>query len=497
MVSLSIQTLLLMAVAYFLGAALACIIRRSLSPAVRPVVATAGGTSAERRVDPLPEAVRRDEQAAAAVARVQAAAAAATAAASGTTATLVVPAAASLPTAPTPVVSAPPGPQDLKSIQGIDAATEARLKALGITGFEQIAAWQRDDVVRIGKELGQKGRVARENWIEQAQILAKGGQTLFSVRRARGEGSTASPTPDEGVPRLPPAPGPAPLLPLPMSRVGVAAVVIAPPAEAPHSAATAPAPPTDSPPLVSERAAFARGSAVPIRPVEVPTHDKLQRISGIDAELEQKLNALGALRYAHIAQWSPAEVELVDRKLGLAGRVSRENWIEQAHILSRGGDTRFSLEFDRPAGAPTPPAPAGPPPRPIKLPDAIRAHEAAKAAGRTDLGSLRSVRSEVYQDATEPGPEAARRVAGRKLARSTQADDLKRIRGIGVLIEKKLNALGVATYDDIANWSSEDIDRISHQLDFKGRIQRENWVEQARILSAGGDTDFSRRMDRK
>ena len=78
-----------------------------------------------------------------------------------------------------------------------------------------------------------------------------------------------------------------------------------------------------------------------------------------------------------------------------------------------------------------------------------------------------------------------------------KSDDLKRIRGVGVLIEKRLNALGV---DDlqrhVANWTSGDIDRISQTLDFKGRIERENWVEQARILSSGGHTEFSRRVDR-
>jgi predicted flap endonuclease-1-like 5' DNA nuclease len=81
-------------------------------------------------------------------------------------------------------------------------------------------------------------------------------------------------------------------------------------------------------------------------------------------------------------------------------------------------------------------------------------------------------------------------------ASSGRPDDLKRIRGIGVLIEKRLNALGITTYTEVANWSSSDIDRISQTLDFKGRIERENWVEQARILSSGGHTEFSRRFDR-
>lgn len=456
MVVLSIQAVLLMAAAYFLGAAFACMIRRGLSPAVRATPAINAGAPSQEPV-PVPA-----------------------------------PAPAPVTVAPVPAVAQPvlaavSGPQDLRRIQGIDAATEARLKGLGIERYEQIAAWKRADVERIGQALGQKGRVARENWIEQAHVLAGGGQTLFSVRRARGEGSTAAPTPDEG------APAPRAPLPLPMSRVGVSAMVIAPPAASPPQAASVAtaAPPT--PPSVSDRAAFARG-AVPIRPAATPARDSLQRIGGVTAEIEQKLNALGVARYSEIAQWSPADVERIDKELGLGGRISRENWIEQAHILGRGGDTRFSRELERRGQAQVP---AGPPPRPIKLPDAIREHEAASAAGRTDLGALRSVRSEAYQDTSEPGPEAARRVAARKVARGAQADDLKRIRGIGVLIERKLNALGVMSYEDIANWTGGDIERVSQQLDFKGRIEREGWVEQARILAAGGDTEFSRRLDRR
>ena len=76
------------------------------------------------------------------------------------------------------------------------------------------------------------------------------------------------------------------------------------------------------------------------------------------------------------------------------------------------------------------------------------------------------------------------------------SDDLKRVRGIGVLIEKRLNSLGITSYDQIANWTNADVDRISQTLDFKGRIERESWIEQARILSSGGVTEFSRRVDK-
>jgi predicted flap endonuclease-1-like 5' DNA nuclease len=83
-----------------------------------------------------------------------------------------------------------------------------------------------------------------------------------------------------------------------------------------------------------------------------------------------------------------------------------------------------------------------------------------------------------------------------KVLRVTRRDDLKRIRGIGVLIEKKLNSMGIVGYEQIANWTADDIDRVSQSLDFKGRIERENWVEQARILASGGATEFARRIDR-
>ncbi len=101
------------------------------------------------------------------------------------------------------------------------------------------------------------------------------------------------------------------------------------------------------------------------------------------------------------------------------------------------------------------------------------------------MGYLRSVRSEALV-----GSDAAR--APRPTG---EADDLKRIRGIGVLIEKKLNSLGVTHYEQVANWTGADIERISNLLDFKGRIERENWIEQARILATGGQTEFSRRSE--
>jgi predicted flap endonuclease-1-like 5' DNA nuclease len=112
---------------------------------------------------------------------------------------------------------------------------------------------------------------------------------------------------------------------------------------------------------------------------------------------------------------------------------------------------------------------------PAKLSDAIKENEAsAVSPARTEVAPPRPM------TASSLGPN----------------DDLKRIRGVGVLIEKRLNAMGIARYEQIANWTSGEIDRVSQMLEFKGRIEREAWVEQARILLNGGQTEFSRRVDR-
>ncbi|MES9851768.1 MAG: hypothetical protein ABW170_08050 [Candidatus Thiodiazotropha sp. L084R] len=62
------------------------------------------------------------------------------------------------------------------------------------------------------------------------------------------------------------------------------------------------------------------------------------------------------------------------------------------------------------------------------------------------------------------------------------SDDLKKIKGIGAVLEKKLHGIGVNSFKQIANWDQADIEGFSEQLSFKGRIEREAWVEQAKAL---------------
>ena len=63
------------------------------------------------------------------------------------------------------------------------------------------------------------------------------------------------------------------------------------------------------------------------------------------------------------------------------------------------------------------------------------------------------------------------------------ADDLKQLSGVGPALEKKLHANGVTTFAQIAAWGPEDIAEFDEKLSFKGRIEREGWVEQAKKLA--------------
>ena len=80
----------------------------------------------------------------------------------------------------TPLFAAPVGtPDDLKLISGVGPVLEGRLNALGITKWSQVAAFDADDIAKVEDSLSFKGRVTRDNWLAQADALAKGGEAEY------------------------------------------------------------------------------------------------------------------------------------------------------------------------------------------------------------------------------------------------------------------------------------------------------------------------------
>ena len=62
------------------------------------------------------------------------------------------------------------------------------------------------------------------------------------------------------------------------------------------------------------------------------------------------------------------------------------------------------------------------------------------------------------------------------------SDDLRQIKGIGPKIAGILDELGIRRFDQIAAWTPENVDWVNERLKFKGRVEREQWIEQAQAL---------------
>jgi predicted flap endonuclease-1-like 5' DNA nuclease len=96
---------------------------------------------------------------------------------------------------------------------------------------------------------------------------------------------------------------------------------------------------------------------------------------------------------------------------------------------------------------------------------------------------------------SEPTPLPAdtrpKRPQGLAAPRGERADNLQRISGIGPKLEKTLHDLGFFHYDQIAAWTPLEVTWINEHLRFRGRVEREQWIEQARLLAAGEEERFA------
>jgi len=102
--------------------------------------------------------------------------------------------------------------------------------------------------------------------------------------------------------------------------------------------------------------------------------------------------------------------------------------------------------------------------------------KAALGAGSVPASALAA------QDAAAPKKAAAKKPAAK--AAASGSDDLKKLSGVGPALEKKLLENGVTTFAQIAAWSADDVAAMDEKLSFKGRIEREGWIEQAKTLAA-------------
>jgi NADH-quinone oxidoreductase subunit E len=97
--------------------------------------------------------------------------------------------------------------------------------------------------------------------------------------------------------------------------------------------------------------------------------------------------------------------------------------------------------------------------------------------------------------AAKPSLEDKNRPAG--IERPATVDDLKLISGVGPKIEGTLHSLGIYTFAQVAAWKKAEREWVDGYLNFRGRIERDDWVKQAKALAKGGVAEYIRVFGKK
>jgi len=116
-------------------------------------------------------------------------------------------------------------------------------------------------------------------------------------------------------------------------------------------------------------------------------------------------------------------------------------------------------------------------------------------AGGTGVEPARASGASTGEAGKKPPLDSADRPAA--MEKPAQPDDLQLISGVGPKIEATLHSLGIFTYSQIAAWEKKERDWVDRYLNFRGRIEREDWVRQADALARGGEAEYVRVFGRK
>lgn len=176
---------------------------------------------------------------------------------------------------------------------------------------------------------------------------------------------------------------------------------------------------------------------------------------------------------------TPASLDEVLSKLQNGADVAPGTFVDRLNSAPQGGLTSLT-EADLfngsrnamtrlpnlPSDAPVEPASA-PEPRPPATPSPA-------PEGKTTL-----IKDSKPVPKAEDKPEIVEVAAG-------DEDDLKKIKGIGPVNEKALNELGIFKFSQIAAWTPSNVDWVEDFMSFPGRIEREDWIAQAKVLAEGG-----------
>ncbi|MGI0524319.1 NADH-quinone oxidoreductase subunit E [Rhizobium giardinii] len=131
----------------------------------------------------------------------------------------------------------------------------------------------------------------------------------------------------------------------------------------------------------------------------------------------------------------------------------------------------------------------------LKTPATAKAESAANDKIAGDTKAEGGVAAKPAAAAAKPSLEDKNRPAG--IERPATPDDLKLISGVGPKIEGTLQELGIFTYAQVAGWKKTEREWVDGYLNFKGRIERDDWVKQAKALAKGGEAEYIKVFGKK
>jgi predicted flap endonuclease-1-like 5' DNA nuclease len=209
------------------------------------------------------------------------------------------------------------------------------------------------------------------------------------------------------------------------------------------------------------------------------------RLSGLEASLERERAELVAAR--------ERLVQLEGRAAAVAEAQARLERVEAELARRRAGtaaaaepapDTTTPIATAPAATATAVPAVASGPGEELRRLDARLAMLPAGSSARALLLKRRAelvARTDRRPAAAPPAAAAAPPPAAPAPPRK---DDLKLVKGIGPVLERRLHELGVRSFADLAALTPARVKEIDEAIEFPGRIERERWIEQAKELLA-------------
>jgi len=215
--------------------------------------------------------------------------------------------------------------------------------------------------------------------------------------------------------------------------------------------------------------------------------------SGFTALKDEK-NVLKATRAAPSAPpAAQAKADAASSSPSQAGR-PKTDAAETNPTIKSPSDVKVSPAVEKAASVEPPKEDAAAANKAEPLVEGVAKERSARMPSDAEVSTAEGIKA---QDEAAAAPSLDDRNRPSAMERPAAPDQLQMISGIGPRIEATLHSIGIFTFAQIAAWTAEERAWVDGYLRFRGRIDRENWVAQARALADGGEDEYMRVFGRK